>query len=127
MAIDFLCHDRGTGVCDWDLLLFKIDHKPKFYFRDFKDPSMWEENWILGFRTSSGKAVSSPGYVTFEVGYPRLVRTTARMTFGMSGGPVINRRGQILGVAIMINMVSLDGFFVPSSHVKKYIKDNLKK
>lgn len=111
---------------DRDLLLFKIDHKPKYYFKDFKEPVMHEENWVIGFRGRSGKSLSPPGYITFETSEPLLLRSTARMTFGLSGSPVINRRGQVLGVAIMVNVPSLDCLFVPGSHVEKYIKDNLK-
>jgi len=111
-----------------DLLLFKIDYKPKYYFKNFKEPFMLEENWVFGFRGSSGKVLSSPGYVTRDVKFPSLVRTTARTAFGQSGGPVINRKGQVLGVAILISIDSFgDNFFIPASEVQKYIKENLKK
>jgi len=111
-----------------DLLLFKINHKPKFHFKDFAKPVMFEETWVMGFRGSSGMALSPSGYVTHDTSIPQLIRTSARTTFGQSGGPVINRKGQVVGVAILIDMPSFgDNFFIPSQQVKKYIEENLKK
>ena len=110
-----------------DLLLFKIDYEPKYYFKEFKDPYMFEENWALGYRGQSGKAVSSSGYATFDTRAPSLVRTTARLTYGSSGSPVINRKGSVLGVAILLATDSLDGLFIPGLEAEKFIKENLKK
>lgn len=110
-----------------DLLLFKIDYSPKYYFKTFSKPHLFEENWIIGFRGESGKVASPAGYATHDVKFPFFVRTTARAMYGQSGGPVINRKGQVLGVAVLINTVSLDCLFVPSQVVEKYIEENIKK
>ena len=110
---------------DWDLLLFKIDYKPKFYFKEFKKPHLFEENWIFGFRMSSEKVPSSLGYITFNVLYPRLLLTTATSIGGNSGSPVLNRRGDVMGIVTRGYQFG-DTFFIPSNVVKKYIEENLK-
>lgn len=110
---------------DWDLLLFKIDHKPKFYFKKFKRPFLFEENWVFGFRASSGKVPSSAGYVTFNMLDPRLLLTTASVVQGNSGSPVLNRWGAVLGIVIRGYDFG-DGLFIPSNIIKDYIEKNLK-
>ena len=110
---------------EWDLLLFKIDHKPKFYFKRFKKSYLFEENWIFGFRASSGKVPSSAGYITFNMAYPHLFLTTASAVAGNSGSPVISRWGIVLGM-ITRGYNFGDSFFIPSDVIKEYIKKNLK-
>lgn len=109
----------------WDLLLFKIDYKPKFYFKKFKNPHLFEENWIFGFRASSGKVPSSSGHITFNMLYPRLFLTTASSIGGNSGSPVLNRRGHIMGIVTRGYSFG-DTLFIPADIVKKYIEENLK-
>jgi len=110
---------------DWDLLLFKIDYKPKFYFKRFKKPYLFQENWIFGFRISSGKVPSSAGYITHNTQLPKLLLTTAPVIGGNSGSPVLDRKGNVLGV-LTRGYAFGDGFFIPSVVVKEYIKVNLK-
>ena len=110
---------------EWDLLLFKIDYKPKFYFKRFKRSYFFEENWVFGFRASSGKVPSGVGYVTFNMLYPNLLLTTASAVAGNSGSPVINRWGVVLGI-VTKGYPFGDTLFIPSNIVKEYIKKNLK-
>ena len=107
---------------DWDLLLFKIDYKPKFYFKRFKRPFLFEENWIFGFRASSGKVPSNLGYITFNMAYPRLLLTTASAVSGNSGSPVLNRWGGVLGIVTKGYQFG-DTLFIPSNIIKDYIKN----
>ena len=109
----------------WDLLLFKIDYKPKFYFKKFSKPYLMQENWVFGFRLTSGKVPSGVGYITHNVSRPELLLTTAPIIFGNSGSPVLSRKGHVLGILVMGYRFG-DGFFISSVIVTKYIKDNLK-
>ena len=109
----------------WDLLLFKIDYKPKFYFKHFKKPRLLQENWVFGFRLTSGKVPSGVGYVTHNISKPELLLTTSPIIFGNSGSPVLSRDGHVLGILVMGYRFG-DGFFISSVIVTKYIKDMLK-
>lgn len=112
-----------TGI--WDLLLFKIDYKPKFYFKKFSKPFLLQENWVFGFRLASGKVPSSAGYITLDVNYPYLLLTTASVINGNSGSPVLSRNGDVLGIVVRGQKFG-DGLFISSNWVKKYLKENLK-
>lgn len=112
-----------TGI--WDLLLFKIDYKPKFYFKKFAEPFLLQENWVFGFRYGSGKVPSSVGYIAINVDYPYLLLTTASVIHGNSGSPVLSRSGEVLGVVIKGHKYG-DGLFISSKYVEEYIKENLK-
>ena len=107
----------------YDLLLIKINYKPKFYFRDFKPPYLFEENWIIGYRGVANICVSPPGYATTNTAKPHLYYTTADAFFGNSGSPVINRKGEVLGVAVEM-FINGDGLFVPAQVVVKYLIEN---
>lgn len=105
----------------WDLLLFKIDYKPKFYFKGFEKSRPQQENWLFGFRMNSGKVVSGVGYISTDTKFPRLLLTTSPTISGNSGSPVLSRDGKVLGIITMAYTFG-DGLFVPSSIVKVYIK-----
>lgn len=108
-----------------DLMLFKIDYKPKFYFKDFKKPHLYEENWVFGFRLGSNKVPSPSGFINTNKVYPRLLMTTAPICSGNSGSPVINRKGEVLGVLIRGYGFG-DGYFIPGDRAKEFIKKRLK-
>lgn len=107
-----------------DLLLVKVEHKPKFFFKNFKRAQLFEETWVFGFRGTSGKALSSPGYITTNSYIRGFLQTTASATFGNSGSPVINRGGDVLGVCIAGVRTSGDTLFVPATVVVEYLRGN---
>jgi len=109
-----------------DLLLFKIDYKPKAHLKEFSAPYLFEENWVFGFREDSGKVPSGAGYITRFIRIPNFTLTTARVFYGNSGSPAINREGKVIGVAVMM-VKNCDGLLIPGPVVEKFIKDNLKK
>jgi len=103
-----------------DLLGFKVDYQPKFYFKDFRDPHLFEECWIFGFRGVADLVPSGPGYVTYNTSRTAMLYCTARIYFGNSGSPVINRKGEVLGVAVE-GYKNWDTNFIPGSLVKAFI------
>ena len=111
---------------DLDLLLFKIDYKPEFYFKKFRKPMLYEEAWIFGFRGATNKVPSSVGYITTNVAKPSLLAISTDLVGGNSGSPIINRKGEVLGVGVKLFVVSGDGLFISGDIVKEYIDKNLR-
>jgi len=104
-----------------DLLAFKVKFKPRFYFKDFRNPHLFEECWIFGFRGVADIVPSGPGYVTYNTYKPAMFYLTARIYFGNSGSPVINRKGEVLGVAVE-GYKNWDTNFIPGKVVKAFIE-----
>ena len=108
----------------YDLLLFKIPYKPEYHFEDFKDPYLFEENWIFGYRGNANLVPSSGGFVTTNMYKPHYYYSTAPILPGNSGSPVLNRKGEILGVAVE-GIYGSDCMFVPASAAKEYLDKTL--
>jgi len=104
----------------FDLLAFKINYQPKFYFKKFRNPHLFEECWIFGFRGVADLVPSGPGYVTYNIHKPAMFYLTARIYFGNSGSPVINRKGEVLGVAVE-GYKNWDTNFIPGEVVKVFV------
>jgi len=108
-----------------DLLIFKIAYTPKFYFKRFRKPVMYEEAWIFGFRGATNKVPSSVGYITTNIADSSLLVISTSLISGNSGSPIINREGKILGVGVKVFTISGDGLFISGDIVKEYIKKSL--
>jgi len=112
---------RAHGL---DLMAFKIDFKPKFFFKQYKKAVWFEECWIFGFRGSSGKVPSNAGYATYRMYDTKYLQTTATAMFGNSGSPVLNYRGEVLGICIMRVYGSNDGVAILSHYIQEYLQEH---
>jgi hypothetical protein len=110
-----------------DLLLFFVeDFKAKYVFKTVRPPYKFEENWVFGFRGGADKVPGSAGYVTSYFADRRFVFTSASIWFGCSGSPVLNRDGEVLGLAVRMAEGSTDGLFIDGKIVKEFIDNALK-
>ncbi|MBA7682378.1 hypothetical protein ES703_90728 [subsurface metagenome] len=107
-----------------DLVLFFIEGlKTKYVFKRFRVPYQYEENWVFGFRGGAGKVPGSVGYVAGYFVERGFVFTSASVWYGCSGAPVVNRRGDALGLIVRLaNPPSTDGLFVSGKLVKEFIE-----
>lgn len=111
-----------------DLLLFFVPGlKTKHVFKKFRDPYLYEETWIFGFRGGADKVPGSPGYVTDYFANRKYAFSSASIWFGNSGSPVLNREGEVLGLAVRMAEDSTDSLFIPGKRVKEFIDKALKK
>ena len=111
-----------------DLLLFFVpDYKAKYIFKRFRTPYLYEENWVFGFRGGADKVPGSPGYVTEFAIDDRFIFSSASIWYGCSGSPVINRQGDVLGIAVQMAGNSTDTLFISGKIVKEFIKVSLAK
>ena len=108
----------------WDLLLLKIPYKPKVWFDHFRNPHLFEKNWIFGYRKHIDLSPTGPGYVAYNTYSPKMFITTARCAPGNSGSPVLNIKGEVLGIVIA-KFDSGDTLFVPGLVAKLYIESTL--
>ena len=110
-----------------DLLLFFVpDYKAKHIFKIFRAPYLYEETWVFGFRGGADKAPGSPGFATGYAINSQFIFSSASIWFGCSGGPVINRKGEVLGIAVrMAGVSSTDTLFISGKIVKEFIKKAL--
>lgn len=115
--------DRGL-----DLMLFFVEgFKTKYVFKKFRTPYVYEENWVFGFRGGAGKVPSSAGYITEYFANRSFIFTSASVWHGCSGAPVINRQGEVLGIAIARANNASDGLFISGQVVKEFIDGALEK
>jgi len=110
-----------------DLLLFFVpDYKAKHVFKRFRAPYLYEETWVFGFRGGADKVPGSPGYVTEFAVDNNFIFSSASIWYGCSGSPVINRQGEVLGIAVqMAGTSSTDTLFISGKIVKEFIKEVL--
>lgn len=112
-----------------DLLLFFVpDYKAKYVFKKFRTPYLYEENWVFGFRGGADKVPGSPGFVASYAINDKFIFSSASIWFGCSGSPVINRQGDVLGIAVqMAGISSTDTLFISGKIVEEFIKVSLAK
>jgi len=124
-----------------DISILKIEDKdlPIVYLGDSDSVQLGEPVYIVGY---PGVVISHP-YLTPQIeptvttgtisgtkidvkGMP-IIQTDAAVTWGNSGGPAFNRRGEVIGVATFISMrqgQAIQGFnfLVPINTVKEFIR-----
>jgi len=112
-----------------DLLLFFVpDYKAKHVFKRFREPYQYEESWVFGFRGGADKVPGSPGFIVNFAIDDRFIFSSASIWYGCSGSPVINRDGDVLGIAVqMAGTSSTDTLFISGKIVKEFIKVSLAK
>lgn len=79
----------------------------------------------LGYQHSvTVGVVSFLGRKVFDPGLDALIQTDAAITFGNSGGPLINARGQVVGITAAISSQAANiGFAVPIDQVVAVMKE----
>ncbi len=107
-----------------DVALIEQDNRDEDISVSFKRANKGETVNIFGYSARSGMPVSSVGKVKgfrivdgCMVGY-----TDAGSVQGMSGGPVLNSKGDIVGIFFAMDTKSGLSYFVPYQEFKSMIK-----
>jgi serine protease Do len=120
---------------DTDIALIKIDGQPELPVAPLGDSSMLRMGeWVcaignpLGYdHTVTVGVVSYLGRKLFDMSLDDYIQTDAAINFGNSGGPLINSRGEVVGInAAISSSASSIGFAVPINGAKE-ILDQLRK
>jgi len=115
-----------------DLAILKISNSNKKYFKDkltlnLSLPDIGTKVFACGnphglqgtFSDGLVSAIQSPGTSDLP---PRFIQITAPIAPGSSGGPLVNSKGEVIGVNTMvIDDVGSIGFAVPSKYIKNLI------
>ncbi len=76
-----------------------------------------------GIVSQLGRLLSTPGTASFSI--PDIIQTDAAVNPGNSGGPLLNMKGQVIGINTAIQSATGEfvgiGFAVPSNTVKKIV------
>jgi len=120
---------------DTDIALIKIDGQPNLPVAPLGDSSTLRMGeWVcaignpLGYdHTVTVGVVSYLGRKLFDMSLDNYIQTDAAINFGNSGGPLINSRGEVVGInAAISSSASSIGFAVPINGAKA-ILDQLRK
>src|SRR5256712_6304 len=116
-------HARVIGVDpDTDIALIKVDGEPRLPVAPLGDSSTLRMGeWVcaignpLGYEHSvTVGVVSFLGRKLFDASLDNYIQTDAAINFGNSGGPLINARGEVIGInAAISSRASSIGFAVP--------------
>ncbi len=131
---------KGTGLqakvigtdADTDLALLKVEGKRDLPVLEFGNSDAMEVgDWVLAIgnplglnNTVTAGILSAKGRDLHSGPYDNFLQTDASINPGNSGGPLINMRGEVIGIntAIMANGQGL-GFAIPSSLASRIIED----
>ncbi|MGI0011212.1 MAG: S1C family serine protease [Nitrosopumilaceae archaeon] len=76
-----------------------------------------------GIVSQLGRLLSTPGTASFSI--PDIIQTDAAVNPGNSGGPLLNMKGQVIGINTAIQSATGEfagiGFAVPSNTIKKIV------
>ena len=122
---------RGTDP-DTDLALIQIDAQvdlPHLKFGEMDRVRVGDWVMVIGNplrlgRTVTVGVVSATGRTLgiTEVSFENFIQTDAAINFGNSGGPMVNLRGEVIGVATAINYGAENiGFAVPVSTLRQVL------
>src|SRR5712691_10149201 len=109
---------------DTDIALIKVDGEPGLPVAPLGDSSMLRMGeWVcaignpLGYEHSvTVGVVSFLGRKLFDASLDNYIQTDAAINFGNSGGPLLNARGEVIGInAAISSRASSIGFAVPIS------------
>ncbi|HYM22083.1 MAG TPA: trypsin-like peptidase domain-containing protein, partial [Vicinamibacterales bacterium] len=115
---------------DTDIALIKIDGQPRLPVAPLGDSSRLRMGeWVcaignpLGYdHTVTVGVVSYLGRKLFDMSLDNYIQTDAAINFGNSGGPLINSRGEVVGInAAISSRASSIGFAVPINGAKSVL------
>lgn len=129
---DYVAEVKGTDPAT-DLALLKIDAGRDLRYLDLGDSDKLRVgDWVMvvgnplnldktvttGVVSAKGRSIGITGDSSFE----NFIQTDAAINFGNSGGPLINMRGEVVGIATAINWGAENiGFAVPVSTLKEVL------
>ena len=114
--------ERVGSDPDTDIALIKVDSsRPLPYAALGDSDTLRVGEWVLAIgnplayeHTVTVGVVSFIGRQLFDLGLDRYIQTDAAINFGNSGGPLINARGEVIGInAAISSRASNIGFAVP--------------
>ena len=112
---------------DTDIALIKIDGPRPFPYAPLGDSdTLRVGEWVLAIgnplayeHTVTAGVVSFIGRKLFDSSLDRYIQTDAAINFGNSGGPLINGRGEVIGInAAISSRASNIGFAVPINQAR---------
>ncbi|HSN86187.1 MAG TPA: Do family serine endopeptidase [Thermoanaerobaculia bacterium] len=129
---DYTAEVKGTDQAT-DLALLKIDAGRDLRYLDLGDSDKLRVgDWVMvignplnldktvttGVVSAKGRSIGISGDSSFE----NFIQTDAAINFGNSGGPLVNMRGEVVGIATAINWGAENiGFAVPVSTLKEIL------
>ena len=129
---DYPAEVKGTDQAT-DIALLKIDAGRDLRYLELGDSDRLRVgDWVMvvgnplnldktvttGVVSAKGRSIGISGDSSFE----NFIQTDAAINFGNSGGPLINMRGEVVGIATAINWGAENiGFAVPVSTLKEVL------
>jgi serine protease Do len=129
---DYNAEVKGTDPAT-DIALLKVDAGRDLRYLDLGDSDRLRVgDWVMvvgnplnldktvttGVVSAKGRSIGISGDASFE----NFIQTDAAINFGNSGGPLINMRGQVVGIATAINWGAENiGFAVPVNTLKEIL------
>ena len=121
---------------DTDIALIKIDAPGSFRFAPLGDSdALRVGEWVIAIgnplayeHTVTVGVVSFIGRNLFDSSLDRYIQTDAAINFGNSGGPLINSRGEVIGINAAISSRAANiGFAVPINQARAILPQLLER
>jgi len=129
---DYVAEVKGTDPAT-DTALLKIDAgRTLEYLKLGNSDTLRVGDWVMAIGSPLGLdhtvttgVVSAKGRsigITGEASFENFIQTDAAINFGNSGGPLVNLRGEVVGIATAINYGAENiGFAVPVNSLKQVL------